>query len=53
MIKNINRKWQPKQMVIMNEDNKVLMDKGEVVKRWTRNCSDLYVRSEKPTMFYK
>lgn len=42
MIRNINRKWQPKQTAIKDDNNKIVVNKKEVLQRWTRYCNDLY-----------
>ena len=42
MIKNVNRKWQPKLSAIKDENGKTLMNKLDIVERWTHYCSSLY-----------
>jgi hypothetical protein len=42
MIRYINRKWQPRQRAVRDENGKVLMNNTEIVQRWTRYCSELY-----------
>ena len=42
MLRNINKKWQPRQITIKDENNKVLTEKKEILERWTRYCSSLY-----------
>ena len=42
LIKNLNRKWQPRLASIKDENGTVLMEKKDIVERWTRYCSDLY-----------
>lgn len=46
LVKNINKKWQPKQTAIKNKDGKIVMDKEETKKRWTEYCSELYQNTE-------
>ena len=38
----MNRRWQPRLASIKDENGAVLMEKKDIVERWTRYCSDLY-----------
>jgi Reverse transcriptase (RNA-dependent DNA polymerase) len=42
LMRNINRQWQPRQVTIRDENNKVLTEEREILERWTRYCSSLY-----------
>src|SRR6266536_4583295 len=46
LVKNINRKWQPRQTAIKDKQGKILMDKEETQKRWTEYCRELYQDSD-------
>src|SRR6218665_4052132 len=42
LIRNVNRKWKPKLTAIKNEEGRTLMNKEDIVQRWTTYCSELY-----------
>ena len=42
LITNVNRKWKTKFTAIKNEERRTLMNKEDIVKRWTAYCSELY-----------
>ncbi len=42
LINQINRVWKPKQSAIKDKNRKMLQDKVEAKKRWTKYCSGLY-----------
>lgn len=42
MIRNINRKWQPRAAMVKDSLGRVLMNTDEIVQRWTEYCSELY-----------
>ena len=46
LIKKINKTWKPRQTAIADKHGKILQDKGEVKKRWTEYCSELYKITE-------
>lgn len=46
LVKNINRKWQPKQAAIKDKEGKILMDREKTKQRWTEYCSDLYKNTD-------
>ena len=42
MVRNVNRKWQPRQSTIRRETGEVLTERNEILNRWTEYCSQLY-----------
>ena len=42
MVKELNRKWQPKLTSIKDEEGKIIIDKEKCRQRWTQYCSELY-----------
>lgn len=48
LIRNINKKWNPKQTAIKDKNDKVAMEKVDVMQRWTEYCSDLYKEQMDP-----
>lgn len=42
LIKNINKKWQPRLTAIKDDNGTVLMEKSQILQRWTKYCSALY-----------
>ena len=47
MVKNITRKWQPRQSAIKDREGKILMEREKVRERWTEYCRELYEDKEK------
>ena len=42
MIRDINRKWQPRLTAVRDDGGKILMEKKDIIQRWTTYCSNLY-----------
>jgi hypothetical protein len=42
LIRSINRKWQPRQRTIQDSNGAILMEKEDIMQRWTTYCSELY-----------
>ncbi|XP_023218946.1 uncharacterized protein LOC111621111 [Centruroides sculpturatus] len=42
MIRNVNKKWKPKQMAIKDKKGEVLVDRVKVLQMWTSYCYELY-----------
>src|SRR6218665_1621161 len=40
--RNVNRGWKPKLTAIKNEEGTTLVNKEDIVQRWTTYCSELY-----------
>ena len=47
LVRNVNKKWQPKQSAIKDKDGNILMDKEKIKQRWTEYCSELYKDNDK------
>lgn len=47
MVKNITRRWQPRQLAIKDKEGKILMEKEKVRNRWTEYCRELYEDKDK------
>lgn len=50
LIRNINRKWNPKQMAIKDKNDNVVMEKEKVLQRWTEYCRELYKAQMDPSV---
>ena len=42
LTRNVNRGWKPKLTAIKNEEGRTLVNKEDIVQRWTTYCSELY-----------
>ena len=42
IVRNINRKWQPRQSTVRRETGEVLTERNEILNRWSEYCSKLY-----------
>ena len=47
MVKNITRRWQPRQSAIKDKEGNILMEKEKVRNRWTEYCRELYEDKDK------
>jgi len=47
LVKDINRKWQPKQTAFKDKEGNLLMDQNECLQRWTQYCSVLYTDNDR------
>ena len=50
MVRNINRKWQPRLSTIRRETREVLTERNEILNRWTEYCSKLYEENADQTI---
>ena len=47
MVKNITRRWQPRQSAIKDKEGNILMEKEKVRNMWTEYCRELYEDKDK------
>ena len=50
LVRNINRKWQPRQSTIRKETGEVLTERNEILNRWNEYCSQLYEENAHQTI---